>query len=238
MDEALKSFRDEIDNDRGLQSKRSAIITSSSILVVIYWTDAQIKDFTGLIATIEMRDAHNFKCLLMIAIIYQLIRYYGYANKYHKKLRAFWVEKFLNDPKVFKFDNDGEKIIGLIGRAVSIYVPDSPGIVSCEYESYRKLLVPFWGRNISYMEKDIIQIDHDNYEEYIYKEIVPLNVWNENWNWKDYVELINIEYRYRWGYYLSSREYLDLMGPYVFGIIAIVPFSLWPLFKKLWLVFC
>jgi len=179
MEKELITFRDEIDRDKGLQSKRAAIITTSSILVVMYWTGAQLKEFTGLIATIEITNAESFKYLLVLATIYQLIRYYGYAHKYHKKLRAFWIRKFLEDPEVFKFDYDNEEVEGLIGRAVNIYVPDCPGIVSPEYENSRSLKMPIWGRKIVYEEKASSQIGEDEYENYTYDEVVPLNIWNE-----------------------------------------------------------
>ncbi len=143
----------------------------------------------------------------------------------------------MSDPAVFRFNPNDDEIYGLIGQAIQVYVPECPQVVGARYINTRSLKYPFWGRQITYEEHASYQVGEDEYENYTYDECIELTKWHEKWKRRDYLKLLGIEFRYKWSYRLSSREYLDLVAAYVFALIAIAPYTLLPIWKHCWAIF-
>jgi hypothetical protein len=230
MDEDLILFHDKIDKDAGLKSKRRSLILTSLMLIIICWTGATIKEFSGLVAKIEVANAESVRYLLLISIAYLMMRYFAYAKTYHSQLRAFWVSRFMKDKRVFyhyinQRDMEDQNIEGLLGRAANIWVGEEPSISGMRYENHKTLWLPFFGRKITYLTKsnncdghpedprsNVVEVEDIN-------EII-LTKFTKTWKLSDYFKLIVIEYSYVLKSYTHHREYFDLMGPYIFGLIA------------------
>ncbi|EJL6725127.1 hypothetical protein NMS00_002429 [Vibrio alginolyticus] len=228
----LTEFHEKIDKDVGLQSKRRSLIVASSILIAIYWTGATIKEFNGLIAKIEVKNTAAVHYLLVATIIYLMFRYFAYARQYHEQLRQFWVDRFLGDKKVFHYhiderNTDDENIEGLIGKAIDVWVGDEPSLASPSYHTHS-----FFRRKIGYVTERTAHSGHpddpDSREIVEVLETISLADFRDEWKLKDYLKLLSIEFYYRINSYTHYREYFDLMGPYIFGILAITPYLIFP----------
>ncbi|MBS9851660.1 MULTISPECIES: hypothetical protein [Vibrio harveyi group] len=231
-DKLLTEFHEKIDKDVGLQSKRRSLIVTSSILIAIYWTGATIKDFTGLVATIEIKNSVAVHYLLVATIIYLMLRYFTYARQYHEQLRRFWISRFFGDKRVFHYyindkNTDDEDIDGLIGKAIDVWVGEEPSLRNPSYHTHF-----FFRREIGYVTETTgcygDPNDDDSYENYETLETISLTNFRDEWKLNDYLKLLSIEFYYRINSYTHYREYFDLIGPYIFGILAITPYLIFP----------
>lgn len=57
-----------------------------------------------------------------------------------------------------------------------------------------------------------------------YTETIYLNKYTETWGEKELRKLLRYEFKYRWEAWLSHRETLDLMAPYLLAAIALLAF--------------
>lgn len=228
-DASLRDFHTKIDADVGLKSKRRALIVTSIVLIIISWTGATLKEITGLVAKIELTNTVAIKYLLMLSIVYLMFRYFAYARTYHQQLRSFWVKRFMQDKRVFRYYVDqnnpyDEDIDGLLGKALDVWVGDEPSVQALDYENHR---FPFFGRKITYVTRGKYCIgdpnDPDSRIE-VTEDIneIILNKFTDRWKFKDLIKLLSIEYGYVFKSYTHYREYFDLMGPYFFGILALL----------------
>lgn len=230
MDKQLRAFHKKIDADTGLKSKRRSLIVTSLILIIISWTGATIKEFSGLVAKIEVTNTASIRYLLLISIIYLMLRYFAYARTYHDQLRSFWVSRFMKDKRVFYHSvnhdhNNEQNIKGLLGQALNVDIEEEPGALLLQYENHK---FPFWGRKITYNTRSTQSTGNPYHLSIrIEEEIESVNEiilykFNDNWTLRDYIHLLKIEYFYIFNSYTHYREYFDLIGPYVFGMLAIV----------------
>ncbi|ABS08222.1 hypothetical protein [Shewanella baltica] len=228
-DKTLRNFHTKIDADVGLKSKRRALIVTSIVLIIISWTGATLKEITGLVAKIELTNTVAIKYLLIISIAYLMFRYFAYARTYHQQLRSFWVKRFMQDKRVFRYYVDqnnphDEDIDGLLGKALDVWVGDEPSVRSLGYENHG---FPFFGRKITYITREGYSSGHPDdpdtrYEEVDFVNEIILNKFTDKWKIEDLIKLLSIEYGYVFKSYTHYREYFDLMGPYFFGILALL----------------
>ena len=239
MDNKLIDFHKQIDQDNGLKSKRRSLIITSLVLIVICWTGSTIKEYTGLIAKIEISNAASVRYLLILSIIYLMFRYFAYARTYHSQLRSLWLTRFMKDKEVFNYipprEGNEDNIDGLLGKALNVWVYEEPSVRDLQYKNHRTILYPFFGRKITYLTKSqYLSGDPDDPKSSVYEQEdtneIYLYKFTEQWKPKDYIKLLLIEFRYVLKSYTHHREYFDLMGPYFFGIFAIISYFIAPHF--------
>lgn len=55
-----------------------------------------------------------------------------------------------------------------------------------------------------------------------YQDVITLTDFkNDNWSRRKYLELLSLELKYQLSAFLKYRENLDLIGPYIIGVLAV-----------------
>lgn len=212
---SLKEFREEIDNDEGLKSKRKVLMSVCLVYIALNITGATLEEANTFIFKLKFVKAENLSFLFVAAIVYLSIRYFGYAREYHNKLFEFWSSRMLNDYRLLHFDRESNDFTGLLSHAINVYPGDEPGVLEPSYETSGILK-----RKLSYTAESI----DINGNIYLYSEFIDLNKFSQNWTFSKFFQLLRIEASYQLEAFVKSRENLDLYFPYVVSFLAVIAF--------------
>ncbi|HFQ5259266.1 hypothetical protein ACXHQJ_22160 [Vibrio vulnificus] len=215
------AFSDEFDCDERLASKRKALITVSMILLSLEFTGATIKEANTFIFKIEFSNQHGLLYLLVVAVLYLLVRYHNYAMPYHQRLYKLWTNRMLEDTDVFYKDHEDEGVYGLLQGALLPVWDDGHQQPSGLGYTASGLL----GRHLTYS----VMVEGRHGDEMQFRKI-DLRNWTKDWNRMDFVKLIWVEFKYQVDGFVRHREHLDLIGPYLIGMLALmstVPWQSW-----------
>jgi hypothetical protein len=212
VSEELKKFRESIDCDIGLQSKRKLLVVACSIFLAINLTGATIEEANTFIFKIRFSNHAGLSILFVASIFFLTIRYYSYAQDYHSKLHEFWSGRLLSDYKIFSFDHHDGTIGGFLGKAINVYGGDEPGIENARYR-----VSGIFQRSVSY---ESTGTDEERGKFY-YTEYIGLNKFGKNWRLHHYLWLLILESKYQIEALLKYREGLDLLAPYLLSLVAI-----------------
>ena len=212
MSEELKKFRESIDCDTGLQSKRKLLVMACSIFLAINLTGATIEEANTFLFKIRFSNHTGLSILFVASIFFLTIRYYSYAQDYHSKLHEFWSGRLLADYKIFNFDHHDGTIGGLLGKAINVYGGDEPGIENSKYR-----VSGIFQRSVSYKSNGM----DEERGQFYRTEYVDLNKFDKNWRFYHYLWLLILESKYQLEALLKYREGLDLLAPYLLSLAAI-----------------
>ncbi|MEN5037469.1 hypothetical protein [Pseudomonas sp. TWI929] len=215
-----EEFRKAIDGDEGFKKKRASLFYLSLLLFAIVVSGADIKEASSLIFKIEFTNHENLQWLLIAGIFYSMLRYYAYSEVYRELLFAQWASKFIDDPRVYYYHHHSEEVQGLLGKAVDAWGGDEPGLVEPEYRK-----AGIFKRIISYPARE----EHPEYGEVYFKKFIDLRKFTEKWTRKDFWFLMSLEWKYRINAWVSQRETLDLVAPYLLATCALASYF----YKKL-----
>ncbi|PMH44492.1 hypothetical protein BCU68_03035 [Vibrio sp. 10N.286.49.B3] len=209
---SLLAFRERLDGNAGLVSKRRMLVTLSLLLLVIQFTGAVFKEANTFIFKIEFTNQSGLSVFLLLAVVVLMVRYYSYAHEYHQELFKLMAERMMSDYKIFRFNHHTEEISGLLRYGIDLFGGDEPGLQAAKYETDG-----FLKRKIVYQK----EYHNEEGREFL-DEDIPLNRYNEEWTRWSFFVLYWYESRYRLEALLKYRENLDLWGPYFLGSTAII----------------
>lgn len=209
----LSEFRERIDNDAGLKSKRKILVGLSIVMIGFNIAGATLHEANTIIFKLEIKHHENLLYLFSISILYMTLRYYGYAKIYHDQLFHLWTKRMLGDYRVFSYTPKLEEIDGLLGKIIDVWPGDNPGIQTPNYK-----VAGVFKRNLTYECAGQDEI----HGEYAYYENIELNRYSNNWKFRDFLNLLSFEFKYQLEALLKYRESLDLLFPYILSAIALL----------------
>ena len=210
-EEKLSEYREKLDGDQGLQSKRKLLVGLSVLLLAINFTGATFKEANTFIFKIEFTNQSGLSYFLLLAVVFLLIRYYTYAHSYHEELYKLWSSRMLRDRNIFLYHHEAEEVIGHLKHAINVWGGDEPGIQASKYH-----VTGIFKRGLLYPTEHHHEGGIDEYDE-----LISLTNFTSEWKISDYLKLLVYEFKYQLLAFFKYRENLDLVGPYIFGLIAI-----------------
>lgn len=208
------NLADEIDNDKGLISQRRLLVTMSILLLALNFSGAKIKEANTFIFKIEFANHSGLKYLLILSVFFLMLRYYAYAQKYHRKAFELWSKKLLEDYTIFNRRNYPTlEITGLLSKIIDISSHMEPDIKNLLYEKKG-----VFRRKLIYEKKAY----DEEYGDYYSTQHIELNHFSENWKIKDMCNLLMMEFRSRIDILVKNREYQELIFPYALGFSALI----------------
>ena len=205
-------LQQQIDSDEGLRSKRRLLTIVSIILLAIEFSGAKIIEANTFIVKLSFDNQSGLSVLLLFSIIFLMIRYYNYAERYHQALYNLWTEKLLNDPNIHLYNDHSGEITGWLFEAMPKRIqPDNVHYDSFEYRYSYVCKSPF-RRSFAYHTRD----EYDEHTKHvgICKTL----------GFKKYLAILLLEAKYQLSSYFKNRENLDIQAPYLLGLVAILSF--------------
>lgn len=203
-----------MDDDENFKKKRANLFYLSLLLIAIVISGATIKEVNTLIFKIEFTNYDNLQWLLIAGILYSVLRYYAYSEKYRDQLVKQWSSKMLKNYRIYSYDAEDEVVGGLLEKAVDVWGGDEPGLIAAEYRK-----TGFLRRSIAYPTKEM----HERGEAYFNRHI-SLNTFTDKWKFQHLLLILWFETKYRVDAWVSHRETLDLVAPYLLAIGALAAF--------------
>ncbi|MFJ4352753.1 hypothetical protein ACIPZ5_17840 [Pseudomonas sp. NPDC089428] len=208
----VEEFRKAMDDDEGFKKKRRNLLFLSLVLLVIEVTGAKVTEASGLIFKIEFTNHERLQWFLIAGIVYGMLRYYAYSEVYRVQLYKQWASKLINDYKIYYYNYHDEEVEGLLGKAVLVWGGDEPGLAEPEYT-----MAGLFKRVIAYPAKD----QHPEIGEVYYTKYVDLMSFSDKWTRKDFLLLLWFEMKFRIDAWISHRETLDIVTPYLAAVGAL-----------------
>ncbi len=222
MNEQKKILQIEIDSDDGLKGKKKLLTIVSLILLVIQFSGAKIIEANTLILKLSFTNQDGLALLLCISIVFLLVRYYGYARKYHKKLYDLWSSDLMKDPRIHSHCEHSNEFSGLLHEKY----PKNFHILEMTYGERSSYIASY---KSSWLLKKEFEFDvtneHDRYSTYI-------NVFTIL-GFKKYLYIFTLETKYRFLGFFNYRENLDIYAPYLLGFFSILSFVFYADLQKL-----
>ena len=236
-----------IDADEGLKAKRKLLTVVSLILLAIAFSGAKVVEANTFIMKISFTNQSGIAYLLLLSIAFLMIRYYNYAHPYHDELYKAWTERMLNDRYFYLYHDEADESEGLIK---DLY-PESLKRDIDEHEfggmetEYR--CSHLFGRHIEYTwfsgegsgyenfaTVDLMRIKSEEAKKKEREEAKNKNkvkdteqkqkITKDEINFKAYIKILKYEFMYRTTRYLTHRENLDIIAPYLLGSFSIFSF--------------
>lgn len=205
-------LQQKIDSDEGLISKRRLLTIVSIILLAVEFSGARIIEANTFIVKLGFDNQSGLSVLLLVSIIFLMIRYYNYAERYHQELYDLWTTQLLNDPTIHQVCPHSDNSSGWLYEAK----PD------------RIKLPNFFDDSVSYKFSYICKFplrrifgyhtsdEHDTHDEYV-------SIFNKL-GLKIYLSVLWLEAKLRISSYFKNRENLDIQAPYFLAVCAILSF--------------
>lgn len=203
---------EQIDADEALQGKRKLLVLTSLVLLALSFSGATIKEANTLILKLEFTQQKGISVLLVLAVFFLMLRYYNYARKYHDQLTKLWVNRLLKEHELFYVCPYSDDTSGV----VTDLMPRGFDLQELSYHDYHwdfdyKPLLAF-RRAIHFSWQD----QNQDFEEIspFFSRVKP----------KDYFKILRLELKHQFWSYVTHRENLDILAPYIIGLLAILSF--------------
>jgi len=203
------TITEQIDIDEGLKTKRKLLTVTSLILLALSFSGAKVEEANTFILKLSFENQKGLSVLLVIAVIFLLIRYYNYAYKYHQMLFNLWSGRLLKNSFFLWSSPHEPEYYGLICDL-------SPKDFDLEDLNNRQLPSSVNYKSDFLIFKKLIYSWGNEHGEDYYQE-VPIKA-------KPYFKVLRLEAKLRFLGFFSHRENLDIMAPYMLGILAISSF--------------
>ncbi|WP_417535224.1 hypothetical protein [Methylophaga sp.] len=222
MSDKYKELLEQIDQDKGLTSKRKLLTIVSLIMLAIQFSGAQIVEANTFILKLSFTHQNGIDLLLAIVIAFLILRYYNYARPYHDELLQLWSSRMLKEPFFYylePLDNDDFPSVfedkGLIIEILEKELSE-PYIAyknrDHQYASWRYSCNGIFSRSISF------NLIHDSYGHYV--RTIKLNT-HSLVNTRSYLKILWLELKYQTKSFITHRENLDIYTPYFLASAAI-----------------
>lgn len=202
------TITEQIDIDEGLKTKRKLLTVTSLILLALSFSGAKVEEANTFILKLSFENQKGLSMLLVIAVIFLIIRYYNYACKYHQKLYKLWSDRLIHDD-FFIYSHPYEReysglVLDLEPKDFDVdVIRQEGGAWEFGYECSW-----FFVRKISYWW-------HDKYADHE----ITVRV-----GWRNYFRVLMLESKYQFMGFFSHRENLDILAPYILGVLAMSSF--------------
>ena len=183
-------------------------MVTSLILLALSFSGAKVEEANTFILKLKFENQEGISVLLVLAIMFLMLRYYNYAGQYHQKLYKLWTNRLLKD----KFFLDVHPYDSSVSGLISKLEPKGFDIENMNYEElsldYQFKCSFLFVRKITYYWCD----RHQDFEEEI--EV----------GWENYFKVIRLEAKYQLESFIVHRENLDIIAPYLIGLMAITSY--------------
>ncbi|MBA6415570.1 hypothetical protein H4J50_06030 [Colwellia sp. 6M3] len=232
-----------IDADEGLKAKRKLLTVVSLILLAIAFSGAKVVEANTFIMKISFTNQDGIAYLLLLSIAFLMIRYYNYARPYHDELYKVWTERMLGDRYFHLYDEEADISEGLIDDLKPQNLIRDQNNQDCGPYKAKYRCSPFFRRHIEYTWFSGTGSGHENFATVDLMCIKSEEAKNKNKNknkekdteqkqktakdeinFKAYIRILKYEFRYRTTRYLTHRENLDIIAPYLLGTFSIFSF--------------
>jgi hypothetical protein len=236
-----------IDADEGLKAKRKLLTVVSLILLAIAFSGAKVVDANTFIMKISFTNQNGIAYLLLLSIIFIMIRYYNYARPYHDELYQAWTERMLGDRYFHLYYEEADISEGLIDDLKPQNLIGDQNNQDCGPYKTKYRCSLFLGRHIEYTwfsgagsghenfaTVDLMRIKSEEAKKKEQEEVKNKNkekdteqkqeIAKNEINFKAYIKILKYEFRYRTTRYLTHRENLDIIAPYLLGTFSIFSF--------------
>ena len=224
MEEEVNKFRNDFDNDKGLQTVRKLLITVCMTFLALNLTGASIEEANTFIFKIKFSNYKGLSYLLASTIVFLTIRYYSFAQPYHKIINDYWIARLMADRNFFDYNKYSKSVSGLLGDVLDQWGEEYPGLEESRYKS-----TGFFRRHIEFDTVEVYEDEQGRKEHSL--EIIEkkLYEYSKNWTPTKYFIVLLFEFRYQINALFKHRENLDLFAPYILSTVTIFTF----LFKDL-----
>lgn len=214
MSDVKGKIQIRIDKDEGLRSKRRMLTITSLIFLAIQFSGAQISEINAYIFKLKFSSQNGIQVFLLAAIIFLLIRYYSYARSYHSELKKLWFTSMLASEGYFSCCDYSGECGGILYKKADSYLNlDALGYDEhSSYEGHEYVCKILLRR---YFRVHWIDGGHENSKDF--------NVLSE-FGLGQYFLILANEIRYQFKSFLIDRENMDIVSPYLFGILALLSF--------------
>lgn len=203
---------EQIDNDKALTDKKRLLVVTSFLLLVIQFSGAKIVEANTFILKLDFSHQKGLALLLFISVVFLLIRYYGYARKYHIKIKQLWNSDLLHDTFISHYCQYSNEYSGLMHQKY-------PKGFCPEETLYKGGHIHYVYENTSFKRAfryDVIDEHGNNYE---YRKALF-----SEYGSKNFLKVLSLELKYQLTGYLKYREFFDILGPYIIGVLAIISY--------------
>lgn len=217
QEEELAKFRTSIDNDKGFQSIRTKLVVVSLIFIALNLSGATLEEVNTFIFKINVNNHIGLSYFFLGVISFLFIRYYAYAYQYRVQLDKLWMNRFINDYKVYYASISQSHMSGLLSKAIDFDLEEEPGLESPEYERDG-----IYKRSLTYLtySKD------ENGDDDSYISRISLTDFTniKSWTLPLYLQMRKYELMYSLEAKFRYREYLDIFTPYLISAISLISF--------------
>ncbi len=194
----------DIDADKGLASKRKLLTVASLILMALAFSGAKVEEANTFLVKLSFDNQEGIPLLLATSIVFLMLRYYNYAQPYHERLYRIWTKRMLGMPPFYYSDDPFDGVEGDIS-ALRLKTRIDPDV------EWSKISMRFSCK-------------------LIYRRYVRFEWWD---GYGDHREDVDVNFRKYWKYELKyqfeslskHRENLDIIAPYIVGVVALLSYG-------------
>ena len=218
----IDNIRKAIDADEGLRSKRKMLVVISLLLIGMSVTGATITEVNTLIFKVTFKNQAGLSYLLVVAVFFLSLRYYSYAKPYQDQLLGFWSSKMLkNDHFAWTDHESGPPDYDVSGW---VYDPAPKGYMS-DVDAYAQHENPeIFYKSHAYKPGLFPAFTYswtDGYQDLA----DTIYLWhNKKMPWWACLIVMRYEIQYQGASWLTHRENLDIISPYLLASTAVVSF--------------
>jgi hypothetical protein len=208
----LMDLHKELDDDKGLKSKRQMVMYVALITLALTLSAATVKEANTFLFKLDFLKPEGLMALLFIANIFCFIRYQNYSTPYEQALNNIWQIRLLSDPRVKNANYEERHYEGILGDIYTDIYDDNHCAsveetysIEIKYKSkfiFLRYLIVSYGHR----EHDITSIKSHN----LLTEI----------DLSQYLKLLWVEIDLRGHFMIRNRETLDLLAPKLVSISA------------------
>ncbi|MBU0910920.1 MAG: hypothetical protein KKF22_00095 [Gammaproteobacteria bacterium] len=217
QEEDLAKFRASIDKDIGFQSIRTKLVVICLIFIALNLSGATLEEVNTFIFKININNHIGLSYFFLGVISFLFIRYYAYAYQYRVQLDKLWINRFINDYKIYNASFTQKHMSGLLSKALNFDIEDEPGLEFPEYERDG-----FYKRSLTYLRYS--RDENGNDDSYIARISLTDFTNTKSWKLQNYLQMRKYELMYSIEAKFRYREYLDIFTPYLISAGALISF--------------
>lgn len=204
----LAQMRKVIAEDAGLNKTAKQITYTSLVCLAITMSGASIEKANTILFEINFTSPRGLSLLLLLAIVFLVIRYHGFASSYFRDLKKISATRFTGTKMMVDTSDPSGEFDGVIGRLLNDWHYDHT-----KYQGYSfKWKLPLK------MYVHIHYTTRHGHEEW---HVTSLNDGGYKKNTKEKLKIIWCLFSTQIKNYTNHPDHLNLLAPYFIGIIAI-----------------
>ncbi|WP_394178458.1 hypothetical protein [Marinomonas posidonica] len=210
IEDEIKEFHKELDDDKGLKSKRQMVIYVALVTLALTLSAATIKEANTFLFKIDFLNPEGLMALLFISNVFCYVRYQNYSSPYIKTLRMIKYHRLSKDQRILTTNIDKSQRGMLDGILLEInrVTSDNEEISIKEIRFISKYLL------LRYIDVDY-QFNNNESKVKNQRYSVLTNV-----GFKKYLVFLYIDIRVSLDMVINHRETLDIQAPKIISLIA------------------